>query len=467
MTAVQLIDSLGWTLLHFLWQGLLIAAVTAVALRVLRKANPIYRYNLACSALLACLLWPAAELTMRLGGGAAHAPVSIADAFLMRGAGGASGGLLAYLQQHLLWIVGFWALCAGALALRMALGLVWVRRAARVQVSDARLQASVSRLALQFGIGRSVRLRVVDNLSSPLTAGWLRPLVLVPASLVSGMPHELLEALLAHEMAHVKRLDYLVNLGQNVVEILLFYHPAVWWISGRIRAERELIADDIAARHTGAPRTLALALSELEKLQFSRHHLAVAANGGDLVSRVRRLVRPDPQMLNWKAAIPIFGLAAACLSLYVHAAAGPVIGTRAAQQADPEPAAALAAGEDSQDRYIRLAAEHAQARGIGDRAAAAPADAGVRPPTVIFSSCAKPNYPAADLAASHEGTVTLGFDIDAGGRILSSTVTKSSGYPSMDAAALDAIKLCTFEPAMLNDKPVPAPMKIQYVWTLK
>ena len=294
MNAATIIDSVGWTLLHFIWQGSLIAGVTALALRLLRRASPVLRYNLACSALLACLLWPLAELYQRLLGDAgAGATMRVADAFLVRGAGGATGGLLAYLQQHLLWIVGVWALCAVALALRMALGLVWIRGVERVQVSDARLQASVTRLAICFGVNRKVRLRVVDNLSSPLTAGWLRPLVLVPAALVSGMPHALLEALLAHEMAHVKRLDYLVNLGQNVVEILLFYHPAVWWISGRIRAEREQIADDIAARHTGEPRTLALALSELEKIQFARHHLAMAATGGDLVSRVRRLVRPD------------------------------------------------------------------------------------------------------------------------------------------------------------------------------
>jgi bla regulator protein BlaR1 len=423
MSVFALIDSVGWTLLHFLWQGALVAATTAVALRLLRNADPVHRYNLACAGLLACLLWPAAELYLRLNAGAAAgAPLRMADALLVRGAGGATGGVLAFLQHHLLWIVGFWALCALALTLRMALGLVWIRSSGQAHTSDARLQASVTRLALQFGVGRTVRLRVVDKLSSPLTAGWLRPLVLVPAALVSGMPHELLEALLAHEMAHVKRLDYLVNLGQNVVEILLFYHPAVWWISGRIRAEREQIADDIAARHTGEPRTLARALSELEKLQFSGPHLALAASGGDLVARVRRLLRPDSQALNWKAAIPILGLAAACLSMYVQASARPAI----------------------------------------DAAAFA-----VRPPMLIFRSCAKPQYPAADIAASHEGTVTLGFEIDPRGRIMRSSVTESSGYASMDSAALNAIRMCSFQPAMQNGKPVTAATHVQYTWVLE
>ena len=423
MNAAALVESLGWTLLHFLWQGCVIAGATALALRLLRKADPAYRYNIACLGLLACLLWPAAELYLRLfDGGTAGAQLRIADAFLIGRANGAAGGVLAFLQRHLLWIVGFWAASAVVLSLRMALGLLWIGRTAQVQAGDARLQASVSRLALQFGVTRAVRLRVVDNLSSPLTAGWLRPLVLVPASLVSGMPHELLEALLAHEMAHVKRLDYLVNLGQNLVEILLFYHPAVWWISGRIRIEREQIADDIAARHTGDPRTLARALSELEKLQFSSHHLAMAANGGDLVARVRRLLRPDTQVLNWKSAIPVVGLAAACLSLYVHASAR--------------------TGLDS-GSFVTA------------------------PPMAIFDSCAKPNYPANDLAASHTGTVTLGFEIDSRGRVLHSAVTNSSGHAGLDGAALDAIKLCSFKPATHNGEPVTAPTRIQYVWTLE
>ena len=423
MNPATLIDSLGWTLLHFLWQGCVIAAATAVSLRVLRRADPVYRYNVACVGLLGCLLWPAAELWMRLqDSDAARLPLHLSDALLIGRTDGAAGGLLVFLQQHLLWIVGFWAACAVVLALRMALGLVWIGRSSRVQSGDVRLQASVTRLARQFGITRAVRLRVVENLSSPLTAGWLRPLILVPASLASGMPHELLEALLAHEIAHVKRFDYLVNLGQNVIEILLFYHPAVWWISGRVRDEREQIADDIAARQTGEPRVLARALSELEKLQFSHQHLALAANGGHLVGRVRRLLRPDTQVLNWKAALPILGLAAACMSMYVHASTRSTIA-----------------------------------------AAAFP----TRPPVLDFKSCAKPNYPAQDLAAAHQGTATLGFDIDPHGRVVRSRVASSSGFASMDMAALNALRLCTFKPALQNGKAVQSPVQVQYVWTLE
>jgi D-alanyl-D-alanine endopeptidase (penicillin-binding protein 7) len=271
-----------------------------------------------------------------------------------------------------------------------------------------------------------VRLRVVDGLASPITAGWWRPVVLVPASLVAGMPPQLLEALLAHELGHVRRHDYLVNLLQNVIETLLFYHPAVWWLSRRIRAEREQIADDFAARHLGEPRRLALALSELEKLQFSSHHLAQAANGGDLMARIRRLLRPDVQALNWKAAIPVLGLAVVCAAS-AHAPAG---------QRAAAPAVSTTAGL-------------------------------TRNALIDFKTCRKPHYPQADIAAGHQGTVTLGFKVTEDGSVSASSVTRSSGYASMDEAARTAIEKCSFRPALKDGKPVAAWTRIQYVWTLE
>ena len=424
MNAATLIDSLGWTLLHFIWQGALIGCATALLLALLRNARPEWRYNAGCTGLLACLLWPAAELTLRLqGGDMVTAQMRFADALVTSGASGATG-MTAWLQAQLLSIVAFWAVCAAVLTLRMALGLLWLRRTERSQRTDASLQAVVTQLAGSFGVKRAVRLRVVDSLDSPVTAGWWRPLVLVPAALASGMPHELLEALLAHEMAHVRRLDYLVNLGQNVIEILLFYHPAVWWISGRVRAEREQIADDLAARHTGAPRTLARALSELERMQFSSAHLAVGANGGDLLTRVKRLVRPDTQAFNWKAALPVLGLAAACLSVYAHASVR-------------SPSAPL----------VKLIAERA--------------------PIADFRSCKKPKWPDGALAAGRTGTVTLGFKISADGNPVASRIEQSSGHADLDEAAKAGIEQCHFKPGTGNGQPVESWMKMQYVWTLE
>jgi bla regulator protein BlaR1 len=424
MTTPMLVSAVGWTLVHFLWQGALVGCVTAVGLALLRNAQPGQRYLLACSALLLCLLWPALELWQGLHEAHATAGKAVETARLLGvGSATADAHWLGMLQSRLAWIVVAWAACALALALRMALGLFWINRVARHNAPDRHWQRKLDQLALQIGVTRAVRLRVVDCLASPVTAGWWRPVVLVPASLLSGMPPDLLEALLAHEMAHVKRFDYLVNLGQNVVETLLFYHPAVWWISHRVRVEREQIADDIAARALGEPRRLARALSELEQFQFSPHHLAQAANGGDLMSRIKRLVRPDPQAANWKAAVPVLGLAALCIGMVACSSPG--------QQQAQAPA-------------------RTSTRALAD-----------------FTSCKKPVWPLADLRAEHQGPVTLRFLINADGTVADSEIKKSSGYPSLDEAARTGIARCHFKPATRDGQPVQDWMQMMYVWTLE
>jgi len=420
MSAADIVGSVGWTLVHFLWQGALIGCATAVALTALRNARPESRYLVACIGLFLCLAWPALELALRLNGDTGMR----GDAAVLFAAGLVAGspidaGWSAVLGEHLGPIVGTWALCAVVLAVRMVLGMFWIERAASQERIDPAWQVRLEQLAARFGVDRAVRLRVVASLASPVTAGWWRPVVLVPASLVSGMPAQLLEALLAHEMAHIKRHDYLVNLGQNIVETLLFYHPAVWWMSSRIRSEREQIADDHAARILGEPRRLALALSELEKRQFSTHHLAQAANGGDLMSRIKRLLRPDVQALNWKAAIPVLGLAALSAAAFAHAA----------------PAARAAVPETS-----------------------AVAD---------FNSCKRPEYPAESVKQEHTGTVTLGFLIAKNGTVKTSRVTTSSGHALLDEAAQSALVKCRFKPATTKGKPVEAWTAVQYVWTLE
>jgi D-alanyl-D-alanine endopeptidase (penicillin-binding protein 7) len=166
-----------------------------------------------------------------------------------------------------------------------------------------------------------------------------------------------------------------------------------------------------------------MALSELERLQFSGHHLAQAAAGGDLMARIRRLVRPAPQALDWRAAIPVLGLILAC------AASAHALATRDA------PTIATTAGP-------------------------------TRPAIADFSSCTKPQYPQADIAAGHEGTVTVNFRIDASGFVTDSTIVGSSGYASMDEAARSALHRCRFAPALRNGQPVSTWQPVQYIWTL-
>ena len=163
-----------------------------------------------------------------------------------------------------------------------------VRGAAAWQERLAALSAAV-RLSAPVVLLESCRVDV------PLVVGWFRPVILIPLGLLAGMPPEHVEAILLHELAHIRRRDYLVNLLQAVAENLLFYHPAVWWISGVIRAERENCCDDLVVAVRGNAYDYAVALTSLEENRWTGEP-ALAATGGNLMKRIHRLLdNPEPR----------------------------------------------------------------------------------------------------------------------------------------------------------------------------
>lgn len=339
---------LGHTLLHFLWQGALIGLIAAFALYTLQHARPQSRYAVACLALLACILVPLVSVIAQLAATSFAPTHGVTPVHLSGTASPHSSDVLfglvprpAQFEVLLPWVVALWAAGACVLSLRMALGLVWIRslRHAPQGAAQAAWQMRLDILVMHFVLRRRVALRLVETLDSPVSAGWWHPVVLLPASLLTRMPTDLIEALLAHELAHIRRHDYLVNLLQNGVEALLFYHPVTWWLSHRIRIEREQIADQLAAEVACAPRSLALALSELAELHRARPalHLAQAAHGGQLLSRIEHLVHPVRRVhLGARFAFPLLGLAAACIATYSYAQ----IGKLAPDAIEPAPSAA-------------------------------------------------------------------------------------------------------------------------------
>ncbi|HEV8694156.1 MAG TPA: M56 family metallopeptidase [Lysobacter sp.] len=322
-----LIPVLGRALVHFLWQGTLIGLCAAVALQLLRNARPQVRYAVACLALLSCVLTPFVDVLLQIVATTGRVPYAEPTTHLTTTASQPVIAFTAWparLDNSLPWVVALWAAGTGVLSLRMAIGVAWIRRLQTTPQGPAHMvwQARLDALADRFGMKSGVALRLVDALDSPASAGWWRPVVLVPTALITRMPIDLIEALLAHELAHIRRHDYLVNLLQSAVEALLFYHPVTWWLSRRIRIERELIADQLAAQVTGEPRRLALALSELSDFNSSHRpplHLAQAAHGGHLMSRIEQLVRPGRRAIGSRIAFPLLGLAAACIAFYAHA----------------------------------------------------------------------------------------------------------------------------------------------------
>ena len=159
-----------------------------------------------------------------------------------------------------------------------------------VRPAPSEWQQTLNQLRTRLNLSRPVRLLTSTLVQVPTVAGWLRPVVLIPVGALAGLPPEHIEALLAHELAHIRRHDYLVNILQSLAEALLFYHPAVWWISNHIRNDRELCCDDIAVSINGDAFTYASALAGLESHRPAHFTPALAANGGSLADRIARLL---------------------------------------------------------------------------------------------------------------------------------------------------------------------------------
>jgi uncharacterized protein (TIGR03435 family) len=160
--------------------------------------------------------------------------------------------------------------------------------------------------------------------------GWLRPVLVLPIAALAALTPEQVEAILAHELAHVRRHDFVVNLLQTLVEIVLFYHPAVWWISRRIRIEREHCCDMVAVSLCDDPVAYCQALTDLESHRASRHVLALGATDGSLLERVRRVLGEPPRREAWSGRVSSAALIAGVLLV----AAGGASYLGAAQPAD-------------------------------------------------------------------------------------------------------------------------------------
>jgi VWFA-related protein len=278
------VQPLGWTLLHFLWQGTVIAVVYAMLRSLLgRSLSAQGRYALACAALMAMAVAP--PLTFLLipnAHGTGLWPISAAE-----------------WQRLLPAVVALWLLGVLTFSIRLLGGWRFTARLrSTAHPAPAEWPQTLQRIAARVGAGQPVRLLVSSLVDVPTVVGWLRPVILVPVEFFTGLPFEHVTALLAHELAHIRRYDYLASILQSIAESVLFYHPAVWWISEQIRAERELCCDDLAVAATGDVLAYARALAELESWQPARPTPALAANGGSLVNRIRRLIEPAHAIAN-------------------------------------------------------------------------------------------------------------------------------------------------------------------------
>jgi GWxTD domain-containing protein len=286
--------ALGWTILHSLWQGAIVAFVLAVVLAVIRSSR--VRYAAACLAMLSLLAGFGVTLSRMMKDGQPTTPVMRRLPAARLDFGPGIGRLPAHfgVANVAPWLPPFWI--AGVVLFHIHSLASWLaaRRLLRRGVCSAShdWQQHFIHLRQRLRIAKPVALVESCLADVPAVIGYLRPVVLVPVGMLAGMPASHVEAILLHELAHIRRRDYLINLLQTLIEGFLFYHPAVWWMSGVIRAERENCCDDLAVAASGDAHTYATALARLEENRWAASDAVLAANGGNLVKRIRRLLYP-------------------------------------------------------------------------------------------------------------------------------------------------------------------------------
>lgn len=295
------VELIGTTLIHFVWQGALLMGVAMGLLVALRKSSSQAKYLSLCGVFAAMAIAPVItaivlvpSATVREMPALYELPVGEAPTSHLGVSGLVEARSSLFNERLLQPVVGIWLLGVVLLTLRVFGGfltLAEIKRKGRIEASEE-LQARFDALVKRMGLSKAPILRISTKVAVPTVIGAFRGIVLLPASVATGMSTRMLETILAHELAHVARYDFLINALQSVIEVVLFYHPAVWWVSQRIREERENCCDDLVIATLSDRKTYARALTTLAELRG--HSLAVRADGGELLSRIRRILGETP-----------------------------------------------------------------------------------------------------------------------------------------------------------------------------
>jgi beta-lactamase regulating signal transducer with metallopeptidase domain len=291
-----MIVALATALLHFVWQGLVLGLAVWILRPALRRAEASIRYGLLFGLL-------------------ALAPLLVTSTFLLA-LGSSSGPHTSVLAMPSSprWaqvVTSVWGAGVGMLALRSAFELVHLLRLRATGLPLRAWHATLESLRACLGVRGHVTLAESPAVVVPLVTGWLRPMILLPLGLVARMPASWIEAVLAHELAHVRRHDVLLGIVQRAIEVLLFFHPVVWWISSEIRHAREEACDDLVVDVLQSPLEYARALTELAASNAITPALAMGLEKGSLMSRIRHIIDRSPRPLRTPRRLPAVGVALA------------------------------------------------------------------------------------------------------------------------------------------------------------
>jgi beta-lactamase regulating signal transducer with metallopeptidase domain len=322
-------QAIGWALLHLLWQATIVAGILAAVLALLPRESANARYTAACSALafvFAMFVTTAIRAydpavapvqTSAFEGSTINIPLTKVPAGIAATAAASwrdrALDAVSTARQSLPVVVAFWFVGVFFLSARLLVSWFRVRALTNGAVeASGEWQSVAARLSEALGLRRAVRLLESAAVEVPSVLGTLRPVILLPASALVGLTPAQLEMVLAHELAHIRRHDFLINLLQAFVETLMFYHPAVWWMSRRVRIERENCCDDLAVAVCGNALQYAKALTRLEELRAGALPVVVAANGASLLDRIRRIAAGRAESTGtgsrWAAAVAMLAI---------------------------------------------------------------------------------------------------------------------------------------------------------------
>lgn len=313
----DLIQAFGWTILHSFWQGCCVFLSLRIVLWLWPQAGPSIKYHLSFLSLTGIAGWFGATFATQLGsireasetmvavnGGMSALPANVPMAFASapapaEGLKAALPGMEAYFPL----LVGIYVVGVTVMTIRLCIDLAQLktlRRQGLTQLGPV-WEEHLAALARKMGIGKKVGLFISRHLQVPVMIGFLKPVILLPTAMVNNLSPEQLEAILLHELAHIKRNDYLLNIFQSIVETILFFNPFVWWISRNIRLEREHCCDDLVLASTVQPMHYAKALVALEEFRLTVNPMAMAAahDRQHLFHRIKRIMEMKTKHLNY------------------------------------------------------------------------------------------------------------------------------------------------------------------------
>lgn len=295
-------SALGYTLLHSLWQGALIVLVFWLLSLGIKQSR--HKYNLAIGSLMLLLtvsgftFYYLYQPVRSFGPVETHSFLTGETLWIEASSAAKQSlwdSLLVFINSNIDQVAALWSLGVVFLLGRMSLGLFFIERLKKTSLPliSEKAQELMQRIRGQVGLSGTVKLAETREITAPVTVGWLKPMILFPVGMLSGLSVQHLEAILAHELAHIKRNDYLVNIFQSFAEVLFFFNPFVWILSSRIRAERENCCDDIAMEVCGNRLVVAKALVQVADYAVP-FAMAFGKKNDSLLTRVKRIAGVNP-----------------------------------------------------------------------------------------------------------------------------------------------------------------------------